>query len=247
VARATWKAEAVRRPSRVSRSSCLVALAASVLLALTACGGGGPKSPSLTPTKAVALAKANLDKTPGLHLALSGKDLPDSSALVSADGTLTRAPAFNGKLVVSLLGTHPTIPVIATGGTVYAQLPLTTGWKTLDPAKYGIPDPSALLDPQTGISHLLTATRGLKAGTSVRGGKDNKEVLTTYTGTLPGTAVAAVIPSASGTFDVRYTIDDSHRLEQAAITGDFYGGDAKASTYTLTLDQYGLDPKIPAP
>jgi lipoprotein LprG len=241
VTRATWKAEAVRRTSH------LVALVALALLTLAACGGGGSSAAKLTPARAVALAKANLDKTPGLHLSLSGKDLPDSSALVSADGTLTRAPAFNGKLVVSLLGTHPTIPVIATGGTVYAQLPLTTGWQTLDPAKYGIPDPSALLDPQTGISHLLTATTGLKAGSSVRGGKDNKEVLTTYTGTLPGSAVAAVIPGASGTFGVRYTIDDSHRLEQAAITGHFYGGDAKASTYTLTLDQYGLDPKIPAP
>lgn len=229
------------------RTPALVAVAACAL-ALAGCGGGGGDKASLSPQKAVALAKANLDKTPGLHLSLAGKDLPDSgTTLVSADGTLTRAPAFDGKLVVSLLGTHPTIPVIAVGGTVYAKLPLTTGWQTLDPAQYGVPDPSALLDTQTGISHLLTATSGLKTGKSVRGGKDNKQVLTTYTGTLPGAAVAAVIPSATGTFDVAYTLDDSHRLEQAQLHGDFYGADQKASTYTLTLDQYGTDSKITAP
>lgn len=224
-----------------------VVLATVAVVALGGCGGG-TNTVTLTPDKAIALAKANLDKTPGVHLTLTGRDLPEGgTTLVSADGTLTRAPAFDGTLVVSLLGAHPSIPVKAVGGTVYARLPLTTGWQTLDPAQYGVPDPSALLDTRTGISHLLTATSGLKAGKSVRGGKDNKQVLTTYTGTLPGGAVAAVIPSAAGTFDVSYTLDDSHRLEQAQLRGDFYGADQQASTYTLTLDQYGIDPKITAP
>ena len=40
----------------------------------------------------------------------------------------------------------------------------------------------------------------------MRGGEDNKEVLTEYTGTVPGSAVANVIPSADGDFDVTYSI-----------------------------------------
>ena len=96
------------------RTSALVVLACA--LALAGCGGSSAKPASLSPQKAVALAKANLDKTPGLHLTLTGTDLPGSgTTLVSADGTLTRAPAFDGTLVVSLLGAHPTIPVIAVG------------------------------------------------------------------------------------------------------------------------------------
>ncbi|HEU4567558.1 MAG TPA: LppX_LprAFG lipoprotein [Marmoricola sp.] len=233
----------MRTPRRTALP-LLVSTAAVVTLA--ACGGGS-NTVQLTPDKAIAVAKKEFDATPGVHVTLAGKDLPSGNVLASADGTLTRAPAFDGKIGVRVLGSTAQVPVISVDDRVYAKLPLTLSWQEIDPANYGVPDPASLIDPDTGISHLLTATTGLKTQGSVRGGKDNKEVLTTYTGTLPGPAVATIIPDATGSFAVSYTLGAKHRLEQAEITGHFYGADKPQSTYRVTLDDYGIAKTITKP
>ena len=56
----------------------------------------------------------------------------------------------------------------------------------------------------------------------MRGGEDNKEVLTEYTGTVAGDAVKNIIPSAAGDFDATYTITDDGELREAELTGVFY-------------------------
>jgi len=220
-------------------------LATATVLTLAGCGGSS--APRESPTEALAQAKKTLDATSGVQLQLKGSDLPDGNALVGAAGTLTRAPAFDGTITVQLLGTSANVPVIAVDGDVYAKLPLTTGWQTIDPSDYGVPDPSSLISPETGISTLLTSTEDPKAGDSVRGGEGNKEILTTYTGTLPASAVATIIATASGSFDVAYTIGDDHELSQAKLTGHFYGADQPESSYTVTLDGYGTDKTITRP
>ena len=233
----------LRRSARTWAVSLTLATAASFALA----GCGGSSAPKESPAEALAAAKKTLDTTSGFQLELKGSDLPDGTALVGAEGTLTRAPAFDGSISVHLLGTSADVPVIAVGGKVYAKLPLTSGWQTIDPSQYGVPDPSSLISPETGISTLLTATEHPNAGDSVRGGEGNKKVLTTYTGTLPAAAVAGIISTASGTFDVSYTIDGDHELSQAELTGHFYGADQPESTYTVTLDGYGIDKTITRP
>ncbi|WGL54194.1 LppX_LprAFG lipoprotein [Nocardioides sp. BP30] len=228
------------------RTALSLVVTALPVLALSACGGGsGAGAPP--PAEAIAQAKSALDHAAGVQLHLVGKDLPSGNVLVGADGTLTRAPAFDGTIAIKVLGATAQVPVVSVDDKVYAKLPLTTSWQTIDPAQYGVPDPATLIAPDTGISRLLTATTDLKKGDTVRGGKDNKQVLTTYTGTLPASAVAAIISQAAGTFAVSYTIDDDHRLEQAAIRGRFYGADTAASTYTVTLDDYGVTKTITKP
>jgi lipoprotein LprG len=228
------------------RTALSVVLATAAAVTLAGCGGGS-NTVTLTPDKAVALAKNTFDDTSAVHVQLKGDDLPDGNVLVSADGTLTRAPAFDGRIGVKVLGATAQVPVIAVDDKVYAKLPLTVSWQTIDPATYGVPDPASLIDPDTGISHLLTATTGLKRTGTERGGKDNKQILTTYTGQLPAEAVASIIASASGTFDVTYTIDDDHQLHEAELTGRFYGADEKPSTYVVSLDDYGVEKTITAP
>lgn len=228
------------------RTALPAVVAAVVALTLAGCGGGS-NTATLSPDKAMALAKTAFDQTSGVHVRLAGKDLPSGNVLVGADGTLTRAPAFDGTIAVKVLGATAQVPVVSVDDKVYAKLPLTVTWQTIDPAQYGVPDPATLIAPDTGISHLLTATTGLKSAGTVRGGKDNKEILTTYTGTLPGSAVASIISGASGTFGVSYTIGDKHQLQQAVITGRFYGADEQKSTYTVTLDDYGVTKTITKP
>jgi lipoprotein LprG len=90
------------------------------------------------------------------------------------------------------------VPVIAVGGVVYATLPFTDGWQDVDPSEYGAPDPAALISADSGFSSLLGVTTDLEEGDSVRGGADNTEILTTFTGTVPGAAMKKVIPSSTG-------------------------------------------------
>lgn len=217
------------------------------LLGLTACGSGPNKD--RTPQQALAAAQKVLDKTKGIDFSISTDDLPEGiTSLQSATGTLTRTPmAFEGTLSVPVMGVTAKIPVVAVGDKVWAKLPFTNSYQAIDPAKYGVPNPTSLIAPGSGISSLLTSAQGLKLGKSVRGGTDNKQILSTYTGTLPGAAVAKILPSATGAFRATYVIDDSSKLSEASITGRFNGADHPANTYTVKVTGWDVTKKITAP
>jgi lipoprotein LprG len=216
----------------------------AVLVLASACGGS---SGSDDPATALKTARQKLEDTSGVSLVLSTDDLPDGvQGLKSADGTVTSAPAYDGKLgVVTQLGTF-SVPVKAVGGKVYAQIPLTPGWSELDPSDYGAPDPSQLISSDKGVPSLLAATTDPKNGQDIRGGTDNKEVLSTYTGTVPASAVSSIIPGASGDFAATYAVTSDGELRQVELSGVFYAGHP-ANTYTLVLTDYGSSKDITAP
>ena len=230
------------------RRTALVVVLATLLL-LTGCTDKGSSSGTKekSPEQALAAAKKTLDETSGVHVRLESKGLDDSTpGLVSGEGTLTKAPAFDGTIVVQIAGLKPEVPVVAVGGKVYAQLPLTTGWQEITPADYGAPDPSELMSPDHGLSSMLTATTGVTKGGTVRGGAGNKEVLTSYAGTLPASSAKVIVPSVVGDVEATYTLTDHDELRQAVLTGDFYGTGTK-QTYTVTVDDYGIEKDIKAP
>lgn len=234
-------------PVRPSTRALVLAVAALPLLLGSCSSDDTPVSEGKSPEEVMQLAKTTFDQTSGVSLSLSTDDLPDGvSAIKSATGIGTHAPAFEGSLTVVLSGTDFEVPIIAVDGDVYAQIPLTPGWSNVDPAEYGAPDPAGLMSPETGFSSLLPATVDLEEGGSVRGGEDNKEVLTEYTGTVPGDVVSNVIPSASGDFDATYTISADGELREAVLTGVFYP-DTEAMTYTLGFEDYGTEKEITAP
>ncbi|WP_344044699.1 LppX_LprAFG lipoprotein [Nocardioides panacihumi] len=229
------------------RRTVLAAAAAALLL--TGCTGNNDskKKAEETPEQVLAAAKKTLDETSGVHFTLDSKNVDAATnGLLSAEGVLTHAPAFDGKIVVQLAGLKPEVPVVAVDGKVYAQLPLTTGWQPIDPGDYGAPDPAGLMSPDTGLSSMLTATTDVKKGDSVRGGVGNKEVLTSYEGTLPASSAKVILPSVSGDVDATYTVTADDELRQAVLTGDFYGN-GKTETYTVTVDAYGTEKDIKAP
>lgn len=225
-------------------------LSAAVLIgALTACSGDeGGETSDKSPDEVMELAKTELDETEGVTLKLSADALPEGvSGLVSAEGTATHAPAFDGTIVVIFGGMNAEVPVRAVDGKVYAQVPLTTGWSEVDPADYQAPDPAELIDPDQGVSNLLVSTEDLQKGDSVRGGQDNADILTTYSGTVPGEVMKGLLPSADGDeFDVDYEISDDGQLRGATLTGVFYP-DSEEMTYTVTLDDYGQGADVSAP
>lgn len=207
----------------------------------------GSVSEERSPEEVMKLAKTTLDETSGVNVSLRTSDLPDGvTGVKEATGVGVHPPAFEGSLTVPLAGNDFKVPVIAVDNKVYAQIPLTPGWSDVDPAEYGAPDPATLMSPDTGFSSLLPATEGLKEGESVRGGEDNKEVLTEFTGTVPDDAVRHILPGATGDFDATYTISADGELREAVLTGVFYPN-TDSMTYTIGFENYGTEKKITAP
>lgn len=226
-------------------------LAASALLvaSLTACSGEDTESVSAdkSPEEVLALAKTTLDETSGVEITLSTDSLPEGvTGITKAEGVGTTAPAFEGSITVILLGNSVNVPVIGVDDTVYAIIPLTSGYQEVDPGEYGAPDPAQLLSPDAGFSSLLPATTDVEEGESVRGGDNNSEVLTEYSGTVPDTAAQNVIPSAEGDFEAMYSISADGELREVVLTGNFYG-DAGPVTYTVDFANYGTTQEIVAP
>jgi lipoprotein LprG len=230
----------------------LTALAAAGLagaLALTSCSGdddkgGGDEGSSATDV--LEQAKADFDATSGVQISLATDELPDGvTGVVSAEGVGTHAPAFEGSITVLLLGNSVEVPVVAVDDTVYAELPLTGGFQQVNPSEYGAPDPAQLMSPDSGFSSLLTETTDLQDEGEERNPDDPEQVLRTINGTVPGSAVENVIPSAEGDFDVSYGFEDGE-LRTVELTGAFYP-DAEPMTYTIGFDDYGTDKDITAP
>lgn len=225
------------------------ALAASLLL-LPACSSDEGKPKGASPEKVMAAAAAKLDETSGVDLELTSAGLPDQGAgflLVGGEGTAVHPDSFEGNLSVKAMGIVANAQVVAKGGTVWIkQSLLGPDFKKVDPQDYGVPDPGRLLSADGGVSDLLADTTGLEQGESVRGGKDNKEVLTEYTGVLTAAQIHDVLGMGSGDFKVRYEVDAEGYLRTVEMTGEFYSGEAPA-TYTVHLVAYDVTKDISAP
>lgn len=234
-----------------TRSLSWVAATLLSLPLLGACSGdeSSDDATAATPAEVVAGARQELDKTSGLTITLATDDLPDGvTGITSAEGEAAHPPAFKGTFDLSAQGFPAEAEVIAVDGTTYAKNSLLLpDWTQIDPADYGAPDPVVLMTPDQGFSALLDAVTGVTKGKQTRGGTDNKEILTSYTGTVSGEAASGIIPTAEGDVDVTMLITDDGQLRELDATGTFYGADNDASTYTIGFDDYGSKPDISAP
>jgi lipoprotein LprG len=208
--------------------------------------GGGSSG---TPEEVIAAAKTKLDDTSGVEVSLKTDKLPDGiTAIREATGVGTHPSAFEGDLDLTYQGLPTTAEVIAVDGTTYIKNALLfPDWTEFDPAEFKTPDPATLMEPDAGFSALLSATTSLKEDDATRCSADNTDEASVYTGTLPGEAMAGLIPGSEGSFDVVYKINDDGELCSAELEGAFYGEDNGKLTYLLTLDDYGTEKEITAP
>lgn len=226
---------------------CLVLPAVAVVaLALAGCTGGGDDA-DLSATDLLAEAKTTLDETTSVHFVLTSEDVPDGgTALLGGEGDAARPDKFEGDLQARLLGAEVTVPVVSTGGTLYAKLPFSPDFTTVDPSQVGISDPGALLAAEGGVTDLLAdATDPADAGETRIGEVVARQV----TATIPGATVGAILASAddSAAFDATFAVDpDTGQLLQAVISGPFYAADTD-STYTIQLSDYDEPVEITAP
>jgi lipoprotein LprG len=229
------------------RSLPLLALLVVAALVLSGCGAQKEeKKKGTSPTSVMTSAKKKFDDASSVHIALSTKSTPSKgNGVLGATGDVTHAPAFEGDVKVVLGGLTATVPITAIGGKVYAKLPLQTKYAVIKPSEYGAPDPASFADPDKGLSSLLTQIDGLKKGKQTR---DGDQILTTYTGTLPGDAVKQIIPSADSgsTYQTEVGIDDKGYATKVSITGPFFA-DGKDVTYDVAFSKYDEGVKISAP
>jgi lipoprotein LprG len=204
---------------------------------------------TVSPEEVLAAAKDKLDSTSGVDVSLSTDDEPDDGDyLASAEGVLIADPAaFDGKVSGRVMGIKASdIEVVSVDGDLYVNAPVI-GWQVVNPDDFCAPDPAQLLNPDTGVSPILTATDDVEAGDSELGGQDNKETITPFTGTVPGDTVRNILPCAEGdSFDATYRIDADGYLSEAEITGEFFPG-MDAITYVIEVQKYDVEQEITAP
>jgi lipoprotein LprG len=224
--------------------SALAVMSVLTPLLLSACSSGGGEE--LDAEQRLASAKSALDKTTGVQLVLEAEKLPQGvNGLLRAEGVGTHDPAFDCKLNVAASGVTANVDIVAVDGVVHARLPFTKRFVPIDPVDYGAPDPADLMSTDGGLSSLLTAAEGVEEGEEVR---DGDAVLSQLTGTVPGSAVSSVIPSAAedADFDAVFFLDDDDRLDSVELTGPFYP-DAGDVTYTVEFADYDVEKDIVAP
>ncbi len=211
---------------------------------LAGCGGGEPAE---TADQLLARAKTTLDEASSLHFVLTSEGAPTTGTeLVGGEGDVARPASFQGTLQVLAAGSPVDLAVVSVDGTVYAQLPFTTGYSVVDPAQFGLGDPGALLDPDTGISQLLGQADSAELGEERR---VDGEVVREVTAELPGDLVEQVLTSEdpSQPVDARFSVaTESGELRRAELTGPFYAAGQDA-TFTLELSDFGADVEITAP
>ncbi|HET6395110.1 MAG TPA: LppX_LprAFG lipoprotein [Blastococcus sp.] len=223
----------------------LLALALLAVPALTACSGGSGDTASAADL--LADAKRTLDETETLHFVLGSEGAPEvGTELVGGEGDIARPASFDGTLQVLAVGSTLDLAVVSVDGTVYAQLPFTSGFSVVDPAQFGFGDPGALIDPDTGISQLLAEAENAELGEERRVEGD---VVREVTADLPGELVEQILTSEdpSQAVKARFSIAvDSGELLRAELTGPFFSAEDDA-TYTLELSDFGADVDITAP
>ena len=231
-----------------SRALPMLAFALVTPLLLAGCGGGddAKKSDAETPAQVMTAAKKKFDDASSVHIGLATEAMPSAgNGVLGASGDLTHDPAFEGDVKVALSGLTLEVPVTSIGGKVYAKLPPSTTFSEIKPSEYGAPDPADFVDPEDGLSGLLTKLEGLKKGSEKRSGD---MILTTYTGTLPGAAVKKIIPSAVAkeTYETSVGVDDKGFARTVKVTGPFFSGTDDV-TYDVKFTQYGAGVKITTP
>lgn len=216
-----------------------VAMVAVLAAALASSGCTDDKAPAArepAPAEQLAAARVKLEQSKGVDFALESAGLPGKAAGVSAAkgvGVFT-PPGFKGTLKATVGGVTGSVDVIAVEQDVYMKF-FTPGYNKIDPAQFGAPNPAQFFNTQTGITSLVGKTTSPAKGERTRDGAD---VLDTFTGKVPGDAVADlfVVGDRSGTFDITYGITDPGKeLRTVVLRGPFYAG--STSTYTLRLKQ----------
>lgn len=219
-------------------------LAALLMPQLSGCGG---RTYETDPRQLLSEGRQAVDSTPAVHFTLTSENAGGVATYISGgEGDARRPDGFAGSFSVSFNGLLLSIGVVSSGGTFYVKLPLRSTFEVTDPGKYGFSDPGHLINPDAGLSNLLS-----KAKTATLSDRDRLqgEELYEVAVTLPGDLVKALLTSADPSQDVRGTVGinvDNHEVRRVVLVGPFFEK-GKDSTFTVILDNYGENVTVTPP
>jgi lipoprotein LprG len=215
---------------------------ASALTVLAGCGGT-----PLDPVQLLRDAKHSIDSTFGVHFTLTSQNVTGAGPLITGgEGDARRPNSFAGSLTVVAAGFTVAVDVVSTGGVFYARTPFGSGYQRTDPSTYGFGDPGQFLDPDHGLSSLLSACM---SATNHDSDRLNGEQLDEVGCAIPGALVAALLTSADPSQPVQATVGvnaGTHELRRVTLVGPFFDK-THPSTFTVVLVKYGENVSITPP
>jgi hypothetical protein len=192
-------------------------------------------------------AKSALDKTSAAHFDLTSTNATTTggTTITGGNGDVQRPDKLRGSLNLIVRGLSVSVKIVAVGNQVYAELPFATKFSKIDPSTFGLGNPGQLLDPNTGVSTLLSSATGAKLTGQER---INGELVDEVSASVPGSAVP-VLPDANRNTPVQIVAainPANNQLRRITLTGPFVDANT-SSTFTLTLTNYGEHVQITVP
>ncbi|GGK96336.1 hypothetical protein Sme01_31810 [Sphaerisporangium melleum] len=160
----------------------------------------------------------------------------------NAEGSLTREGDAKGTLQIDVLGNLQELEFTVTGDTVYFKGP-TGGYQTMTRKELaGIYDPSAILDPDTGVARLLATAENPKTEAAEKAGSTDAYRVAV---TLPQQVVTTLVPGVNDKVDGQiWVAADSGRLLKARLP---IGTGANTGTVLVTFDGYDAPVTVATP
>jgi lipoprotein LprG len=224
----------------------MAAAALTALAALCAGCGGHSAAPKANAETLLHQAKATVDAAQSAHFVLTSQGVSGGGTTITGgEGDLARPDQLQGSFTVSLSGLSANVKVVSKGGVFAAQLPFQSHYTRTNPSSFGLTDPAQLLNPDHGLSNLLTVATDPKVTGQERVAG---ELLYEVTSTVPGSEIP-VLPDANASQPVTMITainPTSYQLRQIVLTGPFTSKNSD-STFAVTLTNYNKPVTITLP
>ena len=227
----------------------VILLLCAALIGVTGCTGGSGTTPAASTAQGaqqlLAKSSASMRAVTSVQFGLTVAGDLSAVPVHSASGSLTKAGDAKGNAQISELGQLVQVDFVLVGGTFYLKGP-TGGYVKL-PASTAksLFDPTAILDPDRGIAHVLASVQNPQP----QGAETvNGVAATKVSGKVSGAVAGALVPGIST--DVTATLwlaDDAKALPvKAEFVVPTTAGKAGA-TVDVTLSDYDQPVTVTAP